>query len=193
MSLFSYIPHKNYRGSWDIVKQFIISRWVNARQEEKKSAYFQKELNSLLDLRPASCATLPTLKHQLKSSGNVNWEEDYSFFKGLIRFPQTTSMSSSRDQLLLNKMKMREIKTVKAQSFAEKNRSDFNTSSSKDIPSRSDVTEQNIIIKSPRESANKTKLRSIRVKGQSSTESSGEENTDTVTDGEWELPYRMKR
>ena len=81
---FSCIPTRDYCGCWSIVKQ-CVSKWVEAKQDMKKSSKFQKDLNTLLDCRPVTCKRLSSLKQALIKTGNPNWGIDYEFFKGQLK------------------------------------------------------------------------------------------------------------
>ena len=101
----------------------VISHWVDAKQEEKTSHLYQENLNTLLDLRHPSCSTLPTLKKELQKLLGENWEEDYLFFKGQLKFPQDGLMSPTTDRISEAKNKRRAERELKAQAFKENNSS----------------------------------------------------------------------
>ena len=87
---FSFIPLKDNRSCWDIVKN-CVNMWAGAKQEVKQSSTFQKQLDTLLDLRPDLYRSLSDLKEFLKKSGNSALEIDYQFFKGQLQHSQATT------------------------------------------------------------------------------------------------------
>ena len=48
------IPMKDYAGCQEVVKK-CVSRWTSAKKATKANPAFSNELNTLLDLRLASC------------------------------------------------------------------------------------------------------------------------------------------
>ena len=134
-----------------------MNRWVDAKEEVKKSTTFQNQLDSLLDLRPVSCSSLSSYKEHLKKSVNADWENDYLFFKDQLAHQQTTSMSSTTDAVLQRQNKAKASKEAKALLFMDKNKGDFGKTSTepeKELqagPSHSGVIEENILDKSPRQ------------------------------------------
>ena len=59
----------------------LITTWINAKQEVRKSILFQEELNTILDLRPADDMSFQSLENHLRRSGNPEWKEDYDFLR----------------------------------------------------------------------------------------------------------------
>ena len=56
-------------------------------KKDKIGQMYQDDLKKLLDLRPVSCSTLPTLKTELQKLQGNDWEEDYDIFKGQLKYP----------------------------------------------------------------------------------------------------------
>ena len=69
-----------------------------------------------------TCETLSSLKKALIKTGNPNWGIDYEFFKGQLKYPQTSTMSSTKDDNLRKRVEMKVAKEAKAFSFMEKNK-----------------------------------------------------------------------
>ena len=113
------IPMKDYLGCWVIAKE-CITKWTNSRREIKMDSKFQKQLNTLLDIRPVNCKSLSALKIALKSKDPVNWSNDYDFFKGQLQYPQTTSMSQNTDSILAQRIQRREDRAAKASNYKAK-------------------------------------------------------------------------
>ena len=82
----SAIPHIDLESCSHRVKQ-VVSQWVSMTKKDKIGQIYQDDLKKLLDLRPVSCSTLPTLKTELKILRGNDWEEDYDFFKGQLKYP----------------------------------------------------------------------------------------------------------
>ena len=119
----SAIPFKS-KIDCDHVVRTLITKWRNARKDEKMTKEFQRDLDKLLDLRTAECMNLNSLKVSLKARGNGNWKTDYLFFKGQLTFPQTSSMSG-KDKVLDKKLKEKSAKIAKRELFNEMNKGDF--------------------------------------------------------------------
>ena len=158
---FSYIPTRDYRGCWSIVKQYV-SKWVEAKQDMKKSSKFQKDLNTLLKCRPVTCKTLSSLKQALIKTGNPNWVIDYKFFKGQLKYPQTSTMSSAKDNNLRKRVEMKVAKEAKAFSSMEKNKGlsllNQHATESKASFSHTMISGDNVLEKKPRQSQCSSKL-----------------------------------
>lgn len=116
----SAIPRKDTEACIYSIQK-VISYWVDSKQEEKVSHLFQENLNTLLDLRPSFCSTLPALKKELQTLVGENWEEDYIFFKGQLKYPQDGLMSPTTDHITEAKKKRRADRELKANVFKEKN------------------------------------------------------------------------
>ena len=65
----------------------VVSQWVSMTKKDKIGQIYQDDLKKLLDLRPVSCSTLPTLTTELQKLRGNDWEEDYDFFKGQLEYP----------------------------------------------------------------------------------------------------------
>ena len=65
----------------------VVSQWVSMAKKDKIGQMYQDNLKKLLDLRPVSCSTLPTLTTELQKLQGNDWEEDYDFFKGQRKYP----------------------------------------------------------------------------------------------------------
>ena len=65
----------------------VVSQWVSMAKKDKIGQIDQDDLKKLLDLRPVSCSTLPTLKTELQKLQGNDWEEDYDFFKEQLKYP----------------------------------------------------------------------------------------------------------
>ena len=70
------------------------------KKKEKIGQIYQDGLNKLLDLRHVSYSTLQTLKTELQKWRGNDWEADYDFVKGQLKYPQEGFMSPSKDRLL---------------------------------------------------------------------------------------------
>ena len=92
----------------------LIDAWVGAKQEERKSVFFQENLDTLLDLRPADCMNIEVLTAKLKKSSGVDWEKDLEFIQGQLNKPQSSFMSPTRDTVLDKKNKLKSSKAAKA-------------------------------------------------------------------------------
>ena len=185
----SAIPFKDYRGCTNIVSN-LIDAWVGAKQEERKSVFFQDDLDTLLDLRPEDCKNIEVLTAKLKKSSGSDWERDLAFIQGQMNKPQSSFMSPTRDTVLDKKVKLKSSKAAKALLYKEKHSSDLPGSSStaacQPKLSLRRLSESNILPKSSRQSA-KSAIQNI---------SSIEKDTDETLgdkDAEWDLPLRFKR
>ena len=185
----SAIPFKDYRGCTKIVRN-LIDMWVDAKQEERKSVFFQDDLDTLLDLRPEDCKNIEVLTAKLKKSSGSDWERDLAFIQGQMNKPQSSFMSPTRDTVLDKKVKLKSSKAAKALLYKEKHQSDLPGSSSTPAcqpkPSLRGLSESNILPKSSRRSA-KSATQNI---------SSIEKDTDKTLgdeDAEWDPPLRFKR
>ena len=124
---------------------------------------FQKELNTLLDFRPVSSKSLSALRISMKNKDPVNWGNDYDFFKGQLKYPQTTTMSQNTDSVLAQRIQLREERAAKASNYKAKvlgesscitNLSDQPIS--KSIFSKSLISEENVIEKTKRQCPSKS-------------------------------------
>ena len=141
----SGIPAKDYRGCWDIVKQ-CIDKWTRAKKSEKESLKFQSDLNTLLDLRPVPYRTLSSLKVYLKKNDEINWKQDYDFFKGQLKHPQTGILSNRTDSILAQRKRVREESASKAAAFIKNNLGETSNSSiAINTPDKSMTYEMNVI------------------------------------------------
>ena len=86
MRLCCCIPMKDFVGCQEVVKE-CVSRWTSAKKATKTDPAFQNELNTLLDLRLASCQTLFSLKATMKSEDN----HDNTYWNIHKRLPCGTS------------------------------------------------------------------------------------------------------
>ena len=82
----SAIPHINLENCLYKVKQ-VVYRWVSMKKKDKIGQIYQGGINTLLNFRPVSCSTLPTLNAELQKLRGNDWEEDYDFFKGQLEYP----------------------------------------------------------------------------------------------------------
>ena len=116
---YSAIPHKDIESCTYMV-QNVISKWVDSKQEERTSHLFQENLNTLLDLRPSSCSTLPALKKELQTLVGENWMEDYEFFKGQLKYPQDGFISPTSDLITEGKRKRKAERESKADAYKKR-------------------------------------------------------------------------
>jgi len=185
---FSCIPMRDYRGCWSIVKQ-CVSKWAEAKQDMKKSPKFQKDLNTLLDCRPVTCKTLSSLKQALIKTCNTNWGIDYEFFKVQLTYPQTSTMSSTKDDKLRKKVEMKSTK--KALSFMERNKGTSLLNQYATEPettsSHTMISGDNVLEKTTRQSQCTSKLIT------SEDCSSQDELSNIDSDEDWDVPLRLKR
>lgn len=161
---------------------------MKAKPEEQKSPFLQQDIDQLLDLRPRSLRTLSALKSHLQASENEAWLSDYNVFKGQCMFPQRGTISV-KDGRLDQKQKERVKKEAKRASFAARNSGDFpeattNITAESSTPrtTLSHIKEENILPRSPRQSALAAQIKC----GSDAT-------VDEVEEAEWELPYREQR
>ena len=121
----SSIPFKS-KIDCDHVVRTLITKWKNARSDEKTSTDFQRDLDKLLDLRTTECMNLNSLMASLKTrkTGKESWESDYLFFKGQLTFPQTSSMAG-KDKVLEKKLEEKSAKIAKRELFNDTNKGDF--------------------------------------------------------------------
>ena len=188
----SSITHDTYRSSCKVV-QSLVTKWVDATQEQRKSYQFQSELNKLLDIRPRSLQTLSALKSHLQASGNSSWLRDYEFFKGQCTFPQTGTMSHTVDGVMQKKVKEKARRTTKSQSFAARNAGDFSDGTHTVVSTEtlrsttSDVVEENILPCAPRQASASARDKLCELV------TTGVEEKVEVNDAEWELPPREYR
>ena len=82
----SAIPHIGLENCSHRIKQ-VVSQWVSMTKKDKIGQIYQDDLKKILDLRPVSCSTLPTLTTELQKLQGNDWEEDYDFFKGHHKYP----------------------------------------------------------------------------------------------------------
>ena len=188
----SAIPCKNFQESSRMVQR-LVSRWTDAKQEEKSSDLFQKELNTLLDLRPDCFSTLSSLKCEIQKLRGADWEWDYNFFKGQLVYPQSSFMSPNKDAVLASKSRKRAERKLQAQAYAERNQDESNDNTSHTITkntvshSRTDISVENEIPKGQRNSAERAKFILSNSAKDNVTDSEGQ------ADDDWELPVRAKR
>ena len=195
----SAIPCDTYRGACKVVENLVI-KWLDANEEQRKSTPFQTDLNQLLDIRPRSLQILSALKSNLQSSGNAAWLSDYNFFKGQCMFPQTTTMSHTVDGLMQKKLKEKTRRETNRQSFAQKNACNFpgGTSTIVSPPQKlrsvvSDVIEENILPRGPRQSAATARDKnSVLLEEEEDVPTVSRERVE-VEEPDWELPPREKR
>ena len=175
------IPRKDNRGCSKAVKT-LISKWVDAKQEERMSQFFQDNLDSLFDIRPAIYMDDEKLEAYLKKSNGVYWMDDLEFFKGQLKKPQDGFISPTRDKVLDKKIRTKELKASKAELFRKKNIDDTLPCSS--TQSKSSV-EKDLHDTTPRRSAEEAKGNILMM------EKEIEENI--FDDPEWNPPLRLKR
>ena len=176
----SAIPFKEYLRCREIVQKCICN-WVETVSSKRKSVSFQSKLDTLLDLRPSFASTLPDLKKHLCSSGNALYMKDYEFFKGQMSFPQTGSISSTKDVDEHRKGKHREQKKSNASLFAEKHKG-IDTKAAPKSDDKTQVCKSNIIIKSLRECT----VGSVPVVD-------AIDESETLREEEWKPPLRFAR
>ena len=168
----------------------LIDAWVGAKQEERKSVFFQDDLDTLLDLRPEDCKNIEVLTAKLKKSSGPNWERDLAFIQGQMNKPQSSFMSPTRDTVLDKKVKLKSSKAAKALLYKEKHSSDLPGSNSTPAcqpkPSLRRLSESNILPKSSRQSA-KSAIQNISSIKKDTDETLGDK------DAEWDPPLRFKR
>ena len=119
------------------------------------------------------------------NTGNTEWLIDYDFFKGQLAFPQTSSISSTKDALVHKRGKQKESRNNKAMLHAEKNKGDFcDISPPRCKASKTEVSEDNILLNSPRQCTTPTNNPEVVLTNDSSSEE---------TDEEWHAPLRFAR
>ena len=69
------IPFKDNRGTIKIVSN-LIDKWTSAKEAERKSDLFQKDLDTLLDIRPELCKDMEGLVRELKKRNGADWKND---------------------------------------------------------------------------------------------------------------------
>ena len=186
---FSAIPRKDSEACLHLI-QSVISHWVNSKQDEKTSKLYQDNLNTLLDLRPSSCSSLPALKKELQRLVGDNWEEDYQFFKGQLKYPQDGFISPTSDQITEAKRKKREERESKTNVYKEKNSiridTELDTTRNVTIPYHMQISEENIVPRRKRMTATRLSF--------SVDSSEDEEEVITEEEGEdWQLPVLASR
>ena len=188
----SAIPCKSLKHCKRAVSS-LLSKWTNGRNEEKVSTSFQENLDVLFDVRRSDCMDLDGLKSQLKATGNVDWLRDYDFFLGQLVYPQTSTMSHSKDMVLDKKVRKREARASKTLLYASQNHGDFSSTvvvsapSTKSVPHQ--ISPETIILDSKRTAHESAKS---SIADHISLHENNEQRTHD-DDPDWELPYRERR
>ena len=101
------IPHKSLKAVIKSVER-LIERWNKVRPENRTDEEMQNTLDSLFDIRPANLLTDVSLQLHLKTFFSSSWEEEFTFFAaGQIQHPQSTSMSTTTDNMKKQKDEMK--------------------------------------------------------------------------------------
>lgn len=184
----SCIPMKDQRRCWEAVQQ-CITKWTKAKKSKKMDPKFQVELDTLLDVRPVDCQKLSSLKDYMRKNDERNWDMDYAFFKGQLKHPQTTSMSSCVDKILTQTIHKRNKRAATASSFKEKNQSPNSVIENQpakhpSLFSRTMISEENITEVSKRHCYNAHVTHDVEFQSDEGSSASNDE---------WELPLRKKR
>ena len=193
----SAIPFKPYTSACRVILGEIMT-WVNATEEDRKCENFQRNLNTLSDLRPKSLQTLSSLKSYLMSSGNPDWLRDYEFFKGQCSFPQTGTLGP-RDGCLKKKLQRKSIRDAKSRAFAEKNANapsvSLSTATATSVrrsgSSTAGMSEANILPSGSRRCAISAIAKNRELMGEE--QATDADTEPAVDDNQWDLPVRAKR
>ena len=134
----------------------LIDKWLNAKGFERESPSFLNGLENLLDLRPTNLYDLDNLAQALKNLGNDEWEKDLEFFQGQLTIPQSSSMAPSEDHVFQEKIRKRRDRSAKLQLYNKKiqeSLSEESSVSAHPVCSKSDISEDNIILSPKRKAA----------------------------------------
>ena len=198
------IPRKKSEACTHDVKKVVMG-WVNSKKEEKVSQRYQRSLDSLLDLRPVTCSTLPALKKELKrlrGTDDETWLEDYNFFKGQMKHPQEGQMAPNKDRIFEEKSIRRAVREEKTQAYLERMSTDAapiceqpcSSRRSYTTSVRMQVSEENIISKRRRSSSEAADTMLFpAIAAVNDGEDEGSTSSQSQEDEDWMLPTLAER